>query len=207
MADRDFQVKPLFAEPYFVTNIADLVTPKHVDVLKSLEMVDNQVNKISKNLYIFEEPALRGLARAVQDALDIYAREVMGIVQKLYVTQSWTLVNPPGVGMHGHSHSNSLISGSLYYTDLPDPPASMIFERHTSYQLIELRPNTGQPDNIYNATRNAVVPKKGDIVLFPSKLQHYVEPNASLQPRHSIAFNSFVKGKIGSFRDVSELKL
>ncbi len=206
MADREFQVKPLFAEPYFVTSLADVITPKQVEFLKSLEMVDNQVNKISKNLYIFEEPALRGIAKAVQEALDIYAREVMGIVQKLHVTQSWTLTNPPGIGMHGHSHSNSLVSGSLYYTDLPDPPASMIFERHTSYQLLELGPNRGQP-NVYNATRNSVVPKKGDLVMFPSKLQHYVEANTSMLPRHSVAFNSFVRGKIGSFRDVSELKL
>lgn len=206
MASREYQVKPLFAEPYFVTNVADLITAKQVDYLKGLEMVDNQVNRISKNLYIFEEPVLRGVAKAVQDALDIYAREVMGIVQKLYVTQSWTLTNPPGIGMHGHSHSNSLVSGSLYYTDMPEPAASMIFERHTAYQLLELGPNTGQA-NVYNATRNSVVPKKGDIVLFPSKLQHYVEANTTMQPRHSVAFNSFVKGKIGSYRDVSELKL
>ena len=32
-----------------------------------------------------------------------------------------------------------------------------------------------------------------------------VEPNTSSQLRHSIAFNTFVKGKLGNFRAVTEL--
>ena len=61
--------------------------------------------------------------------LDTYAAEVLGIKQRLYLTQSWSLINEPGVGMHGHTHSNSLVSGSLYFTDLPQPVAGMIFTR------------------------------------------------------------------------------
>jgi hypothetical protein len=34
-----------------------------------------------------------------------------------------------------------------------------------------------------------------------------VEPNTSKNLRHSIAFNTFVKGKLGNYRDVSELVL
>ena len=115
-------------------------------------------------------------------------------------------MNPPGVGMHGHTYSNSLISGSLYYTDLPDPPANMIFERFNGYRQLEIRVKETR-QNIYNASRNAVAPKKGDLVLFSSALQHYIEVDNSNSDRHSIAFNTFVRGKIGSFRDVSELML
>jgi hypothetical protein len=34
-----------------------------------------------------------------------------------------------------------------------------------------------------------------------------VEQNTSSQPRHSIAFNTFVKGKLGNYRAVTELML
>jgi hypothetical protein len=34
-----------------------------------------------------------------------------------------------------------------------------------------------------------------------------VEQNQSSQPRYSIAFNTFVKGKLGSHRAVTELSL
>lgn len=203
---RAFDVKPLFAEPYFVTNIADAITAKQVKFVQSLKMHTNQVNQISDELYLFDKPEMKSIAKAVQAALDTYATEVMGIQQKLEVTQSWALMNPPGVGMHGHTHSNSMVSGSLYYTDMPDPPGNMIFERHNTYRQIELGID-GRKQNIYNAPRNAVVPKKGDLVLFSSSLQHYVEQNNSSKNRYSIAFNTFVRGTIGSFRDVSELKL
>lgn len=204
--DRPYEVKPLFAEPYFVTNIADAITPEQQRFIQSLKMIPNQVNQISEELYLFERPEMKSIRKAVEQALATFAREVMGIRHKLEVTQSWALINPPGAGMHGHTHSNSIVSGSLYYAPMPDPPGNMIFERHNHYRQIEL---IVEPErtNIYNTPRNVIVPRQGDLVLFSSGLQHYVEPNRSNQPRYSIAFNSFVRGKIGSFRDVSELKV
>lgn len=206
MESCDYSVKPLFAEPYFVTNIADAITAREVEFIKELKMLQNQTNLISEDLYIFQRPELRTIADAVQRALDAYASEIMGIAQHLYVTQSWALANPPGVGMHGHAHSNSIVSGSLYYCDLPEPGSNMIFDRHRMYQQLALTPEEGKA-NIYNTTKNAIQPKQGDLVLFSSSLLHFVEPNQSSETRHSIAFNTFVKGQIGSFRDVSELVL
>lgn len=202
----NYEVRPLFAEPYFRTSIADAITPAQVAWLRALPMVKNQINMISENLYIFDEPEMRSVKDAVQEALDLFAREVMGIEQRLHVTQSWTLINPPGIGMHGHSHSNSIVSGSLYYAALPSPPARMIFERHNNYQQLDLSPAADR-NNIYNTIRNAVEPKQGDLVLFSSAISHFVEANESNEPRHSIAFNTFVRGKLGSYRDVSELTL
>ena len=169
-------------------------------------MVQNQSNFISENLYIFEEPELASIKEAVQDALDLYASEVLGIPQRLYVTQSWSLINHQNVGMHGHSHSNSFVSGSLYYTDLPTPVSSMIFDKHRSYQQLQLVPDR-EKQNIYNTPLNIVTPEKHEVILFSSGLQHLVEPNEASEPRYSIAFNTFVKGKLGSYRDVSELRL
>ena len=48
---------------------------------------------------------------------------------------------------------------------------------------------------------------RSEVSLFPSGLQHFVEPNQSVTPRHSIAFNTFLKGQLGDNRDVSELTL
>lgn len=205
-AARDFTVKPLFAEPYFVSNILEAISPKQVKFIQSLNMHENQVNHISDELYLFRKPEMASIAQAVDEALQTFAHEVMGIAHRLEVTQSWALRNPPGVGMHGHTHSNSLVSGSLYFAPLPDPPGNMIFERHNTYRQLELLVD-GTKTNIYNAPRNAVVPKQGDLVLFSSAIQHHVEPNPGTIDRHSIAFNTFVRGTIGSFRDVSELQL
>jgi uncharacterized protein (TIGR02466 family) len=200
------EVHPLFAEPYFRANIASAITPKQIEFIQNLKMVNNMENLISENLYIFEEPALKSIKEAVQEVLDIYAREVLCIPQQLYVTQSWSLTNNANVGMHGHSHSNSILSGSLYYCELPEPPASMVFTRHVSYQQIDLAPEASKR-NIYNSPINRVTPKQSDVLLFSSRLTHMVEPNTANTLRRSVAFNTFVKGKLGNYRDVSELRL
>jgi len=206
MTTSNYGVHPLFSEPYFKASIGHAITEKQISFLKNLKMIKNQTNQISENLYIFEEPELKSIKDAVQEALDIYAREVMGIPQKLYVTQSWSLINPPEVGMHGHSHSNSVVSGSLYYCDMPEPVSGMIFDKHSAYQQLQLTPGGGKV-NIYNTTKNRIQPKKNDLILFSSSLVHYVETNLSNQPRYSLAFNTFIKGKLGDYRDVSELIL
>ena len=200
------EVYPLFVEPYFRASIAGSITPEQVAFIKGLKMVGNTENLISENLYIFEEPELKSIKDAVQEVLDIYACDVLCIPQKLYVTQSWSLVCNPDIGMHGHSHSNSILSGSLYYCDLPDPPGSMVFTRHTTYQQIDLAPEA-QKRNIYNSPINRVTPRPDDVLLFSSRLTHMVEKNISGAPRHSIAFNTFVKGTLGDYRAVTELNL
>ena len=206
MAEEGYDVQPLFSEPIFRVDIGHAISPEQVDYIKRLKMVQNQVNLISENLYIFEEPPLKSIKKAVEEALYTYARDVMGISQKLYVTQSWSLVNYPNVGMHGHSHSNSIVSGSLYYTDMPSPSSRMIFNRHTGYQQLELHPEKGRR-NLYNTPMGVVTPKKGEVILFSSRLTHLVETNTAATPRYSVAFNSFIKGKLGDYRDVSELVL
>ncbi len=206
MTITEHQVQPLFVEPYFRAKIGHAISEDQIAYLKGLKMNENQTNLISDNLYIFEEKELRSLKKAVHEALDIFAKDVMGISQKLYVTQSWSLINPPGVGMHGHTHSNSIVSGSLYYADMPSPPAGMLFERHRTYQQIELHPEKGKV-NIFNTNQNILIPEKNDLFLFSSSLQHFVHENLSDQPRYSVAFNTFIKGDIGNFRDVSALQL
>ena len=200
------EVHTLFAEPYFRANIAGSISPQQIEFIQNLKMTSNPENMISENLYIFEEPELKSVKDAIQEILDIYARDVLCIPQQLYVTQSWSLICKSNMGMHSHSHSNSIMSGSLYYCELPTPPAGMVFTRFDSYQQIDLPPDA-QKRNIYNSPINRVIPKQNDVLLFSSRLTHLVEPNQSHQPRYSIAFNTFVKGTLGNMRAVTELKL
>lgn len=206
MAIENYDIQPLFATPYFRANLAHAISPEQVEFIKNLKMISNKQNLISENLYIFDEPELKSIKDAVQEALDLYASKVMGISQRLYVTQSWSLINHQNVGMHPHSHSNSIISGSLYYTDLPEPKARMIFDRYTAYRQLQINPDADK-HNLYNTPVNVVVPEKHEVLLFPSDVNHLVESNVTGEPRYSIAFNCFIEGTIGSFRDVSELTL
>ena len=206
MQQARLDVQALFATPMARVDLSAAITQDQIDYVQSLKMVQNQQNLISEDLYIFRHAQLAGISQAISTILSQYAQQVMGIEQELVVTQSWALTNPPGVGMHAHSHSNSLISGSFYYAPLPEPPSRVFFDRNTAYQRIELVPQQNRR-NLYNTNLNAVTPKAGELLLFPSEINHMVEANGSDQPRHAIAFNSFVKGTIGDYRDVSQLSV
>lgn len=204
MSVQSMEVQTLFATPLARVDISNALDDAQVEYIRNLKMVQNQQNLISEDLYIFKQPQLRKLATAVQGALSAYAREIMGLEQDIVITQSWALLNDPGVGMHAHAHSNSIVSGSVYYAPLPEPSSRLIFDRHTHYQRIELPPEA-EKVNIYNTSRNVITPKHGEVIMFPSDINHMVEPNGSQEIRGVIAFNSFVKGTIGNYRDVSEL--
>jgi len=77
MAVFSHEVHALFVEPYFRANIAGSISPRQVEFIKNLKMVNNTENFISENLYIFEEPELKSIKDAVQEILDIYAREAL----------------------------------------------------------------------------------------------------------------------------------
>lgn len=206
MTTIEYDIQPLFATPYLRANVGHGISDEQVNFIRNLKMVKNRDNFISENLYIFDEPELKSIADVIQETLDVYASKVLGIPQKIYVTQSWALLNQPNVGMHSHAHSNSLVSGSLYYDDLPMPVSRVIFDRHVMYQRIELSPDAGKA-NLYNTPTNVITPRSKEVLLFPSDINHAIEPNASTNPRRAIAFNCFVKGKFGDYRDVSELHL
>ncbi|WP_435213193.1 putative 2OG-Fe(II) oxygenase [Luminiphilus sp. nBUS_16] len=200
------KVETLFATPLARVDLSGYITEDQVAFVDSLTMVANQTNLISENLYILDRPELQGFRAIISQCLKDYAINVMGCDQELLLTQSWALRNAEGVGMHSHAHSNSIVSGSFYYTELPTPASKMFFDRNTSYQRLELPPHPERA-NIFNTKINAVIPKTGELLLFPSELNHMVEQNPSPEVRSVIAFNTFIRGNIGSFRDVSELSL
>lgn len=82
----------------------------------------------------------------------------------------------------------------------------MVFTRHKSYRQLDLQPTAGA-QSIYNSPSNGVTPVKEEVVLFSSELTHMVEPNPAREPRWSIAFNTFIRGKLGGYRNISELLL
>ena len=177
---------------------------RQIAFIQNQKMVGNQEIRVSENLYLLEEPQLKSVKDAVQEVLDLYAREVLCIPQKLYVTQSWSVTYNANAGMGQRSYSHSLFSGLLYYCELPSPPAKTIFLRHDTYQQIDLAPD---PDkrNIFNTPSAQIVPKQDEVFLFSSRLTHLIEPNQSSQPLRAIAFNTFLKGRLGDYRGTSEL--
>ena len=103
---------------------------------------------------------------------------------------------------HAHAHPNSVISGVFYFK--ADLNEDKIFFQNTTYNQIYLEP---KGFNTFNSSSWWFPIKNGELILFPSSTRHYVETKSTNNLRVSLAFNVFVKGKLGTKETLTELIL
>ena len=198
-----YDVYPLFPRPVYRTKVDVEVD---VDFILNQKMKNNSSNSMSVTQNLLSDSKLQKLNLQIIQHLNIFLHEFMGAKDcEAYITQSWSLINMPGQGMHEHSHPNSLISGSYYFNDLPSPGSNLVFNRYTGNQ-VPLKFNLDpEKVNEYNNMNVSVPMEKNDLLLFPSDISHYVDINNSTFPRHSIAFNAFVRGQLGNEEETNVL--
>jgi len=104
-----------------------------------------------------------------------------------FITQMWANKYSPntevkkGGNIHAHFHSNSLLSGVLYFDD--NSP-TRIFNHDKTRQIIK---SSNAENTIFTSEIFTVAAKPGRLLLFPSYLVHDSEP--SDKERVTIAFN------------------
>lgn len=123
------------------------------------------------------------LKNCIQSAIKEYSKKVG--LEEPTITHSWYGVYDQGGKIIRHNHSGSVISGA-YYPYVEKKYTSIIFENPT----MVLRPT----DPIISATNYSTQAKgvpvqQGDLVLFPSYMYHWTDPNNSGK-RCVVSFNS-----------------
>jgi hypothetical protein len=141
---------------------------------------------VSKNKSVLEGEQFYKVKACLEHALKTYARDVMSYDCELYITQSWVSTLPKGTSLPTHRHSDSFISGVLYFTNESRTP--MVFESHD---------NTPQPTIIkqtpFNSRTWRVSGEKGGFVLFPSPLAYHIETNENNMDLVALSFNTSLK--------------
>ena len=189
----------LFAIPLYRTIIGE-PTESEQTHLKGVAMTPGRSQALnSTNLHILDQIQLRELRGKVESGIAEYM-DHLGVDQakiSMNITTSWVNRYSKGDLTHQHHHSNSIISG-VYYLEDCDHTAPIQFHRAPGY--VNLWPNTiNLPIKTHNALNIdviTVIPKAGELIMWPSHLSHSVPPNQSDQLRHTIAFNTFVKGTL-----------
>jgi|TARA_B110000977_G_C10805583_1_gene388149 uncharacterized protein (TIGR02466 family) len=127
------------------------------------------------------------LKSQIQLAVDMYATKV-GLLP-LKTTNAWYGVYKNGGKIDRHNHANSQVSGA-YYPYVEFNQTSIVFDNPT----MVLRP-TDIFNNIskYSEPAKEIVVQSGDLVLFPSWIYHYTDPNTSGK-RCVISFDTQFKG-------------
>ena len=102
------------------------------------------------------------------------------------IDNMWAIVNIGGSANLRHQHGNSTISGA-YYVRAPENCGDIVFYDPRPAPVYSY-PNAKKPNSL-NAQVNAISPKEGALVLFPSYLDHSVNENLSKNERIVISFN------------------
>jgi len=161
---------------------------------------DMTVDYTTDNIFITDHPALVWLRQCCDRAVLDYARH-SGIDYDLdWILQGWANVNMRGDYHNLHNHPHSWLSGT-YYVAVPDqsnadtfrsdlnPCAISFFDPRPQANMNAIR-NDGQVD-----PEHRIMPRAGDLFIWPAFLHHLVHPNMSDMPRISISFNVVLKWK------------
>ena len=201
----------MFAIPLFQTHLGDLniITKTW---LKNLEYpyqrtghdgTDEDLDEGSKGMYILDKPQLKNLRKQITDTIDYFVHQSLGIDDgiKFDITTSWANRYLNDELVIKHNHKNSMISG-VYYIETTATTAPIVFEQAWSH--VNLFHSTTTPTfkqthaNEYNSSTHTIYPRTGDLLLFPSHLEHTVPASDSKDIRYSLAFNCFARGHMGS---------
>ena len=158
----------------------------------------------SANSYILECKELLGLKKFIEKHIDYYAHEFFKVSRKhqFYITQSWVNFNRKGQRHHAHHHANSLLSG-VFYVAGDDCPIH--FSNSRDYIFGSAFDVEVAESNLYNAKGWRVLNENFKLILFPSYVEHFVEPNMHDTPRISLSMNTFIKGSMGIKDSLTEV--
>jgi len=106
--------------------------------------------------------------------------------QEVKISNMWAIINTKGSLNQKHHHSNSDLSAA-YYVSAEKNCGDIVFYDPRPATVYK-HPIAKKP-NILNATINSINPEPGMLILFPSYLEHSVEPNLSDHKRIVISFN------------------
>jgi len=196
----------IFPTPILRTNIGRELTGEEQDFLAAMEktLFPNVDNSTSLDRRVLDAPAMQPLRSFFMEGVNQYARKVISVSEKVefYITQSWINYTQTGQSHHRHVHTNSLVSGVFYISAVKEVD-KLFFYRNATPQI-----NVWNKEvNWYNADSWFFSVGTGDLILFPSNVQHGVEETAGKHTRISLAFNAFVRGELGSEERLNSLTL
>lgn len=156
---------------------------------------------LSDQLYLLNDTRFYSLKNIVRNHIFAYGKEVCGFGDSLFleITQSWYRKTKPGENHDQHNHPNSCLSGVIY-VNVPEKSrdhAGINFNTaYHPFKNFQFEYDIQNP-NKYNTKVTHVPVKTGDIILFPSWMDHYVLKNEDPEnSREIISFNTFLRGNI-----------
>lgn len=109
---------------------------------------------------------------------------------KIAMSNLWININDRKSSFNRpHVHPDATFSG-VYYVKCNEASGKLVFRHPSLVQQYTIPEETMENWTNFLASNWSVLPEEGKLLIFPSWLEHYVEPNADDETRISIAFNA-----------------
>jgi uncharacterized protein (TIGR02466 family) len=197
-------INNLFPTPVAFFGLNRDLTEEELLFIKKQMRHQNEGNTTTDNRKILKSTELTKIRDFIENSMLEYFKSIHAPKFDVtpYITQSWANFTEPGQYHHKHAHPNSIISGVFY--PQADRAVDKIYFYKDGYERISIPTAEFNP---YNSDSWWFEVGAGDLILFPSHLTHMVETKQGDNTRISIAFNTFLKGYIGSDENLTGLKL
>jgi uncharacterized protein (TIGR02466 family) len=154
-----------------------------INGVKELEYRGNNIHGyMSVDQQVLEQTLFSNVVKETLIHLKDYVSELNHYADDITIVSSWANKLNNQQSIHPHIHSNSYISGVIYFSS----GSNLILRPPTIDNFFTISTEFKTPPKIVS-----ISPKEGQLVLFPSKLIHNVE--SSNLERYSIAFNTWPK--------------
>ena len=198
-------IESLFPIPVYRNNINRNFTEQELQFVNDQQnnCVRNEGNIYTQDNYILDRKQFKNIKIFLENCCKDYLEKIICPENniELYITQSWLNYTKENQYHHKHLHSNSIISGVLYFNCNKD---SIKFYNsninHTIKPLIKKY-------NFWNSETWTFPAKTGELFMFPSSLNHGVDVKKGDNIRISLSFNTFYKGILGSDTALTKLIL
>lgn len=197
------QIQNLFPTAVGMFDLNRKFTNKELAFVKKQETVPNEGNSTSRNNYILRNSVMTPLREWMEDCIAEYFKATVNPKDDVHlrITQSWLNYSETGQFHHKHAHPNSLVSGVFYISTNPD---DRIYFYQSGWKQFKFAPVDW---NIYNSDSWWFEAITGQLILFPSSLEHNVPTVQGENVRISLSFNTFPVGTIGEEVRLTGLKL
>ena len=197
-------IETLFGFPFYKSKIE--FKQSIIDNILRLPYQRYDNGYVSQSSYVLNLPKFKNLSTYIIKHSEIFFREYLRINEKtkFKLTTSWTVKHVTGDYAPNHMHQNAMFSG-IVYLQTDDNSGVISFAPPARSYLDSLIALEYDEENIYNSSKFSFVPKKYDIIIFPSCLYHQVSICNSSQERLIIGFNFFPYGTF--LNGISELSI
>ena len=168
----------------------------------SLDLEKNKKTAVKKsNRGGYQSDFLEISHSIIKETKAIIAKAITQFAETIYVKKPYTIIfDDPWLNVNRENHFNKTHThaGSdlslTYYCEVPTNSGGIVFENPVLHQRTTMI--WYEKHDMWNSEFIQLAPKKYDLIIFPSYLPHFVEPNKSNKPRISLACNAKIRNKL-----------